>query len=248
MRFVIPIAVVALLAVLLSIVCCLPSTTSLHSLYTEDDLVFEQALLGTWVILSEEDSFEQGTDLTDNTRFTDMDEEGYYRHSVEDEDEDVWRFGSVEENPVLYRLEHSGDGADAAFNAHLVKLGDSLFLDLFPIEFEAGDWLMETSLVEAHTTYRVEQIKPVLRLSGFDEDWLDAYMNNNPQAIAHERVGEYNRVVFTAPTEELQVAIPKLFAEEDVVLVTFQLARLSAMPTAQLPEPPNDPAAADESE
>ena len=158
---------------------CVP-VMSLHSLYTEENVVFEEKLLGTWL----EDP---------------------------NEPEATWKFKRIEEPNNAYNLVLSDEeGKKGSFVAHLVKLEDSLFLDVFPDEFPCDtddpnktDWPYNVFfLVPAHTFLKIEQIEPTLKMRIMDPDNLKEMLENDPNLIKHEIVQD--RPVLTASTKELQ--------------------------------------------
>jgi hypothetical protein len=158
---------------------CVP-ILSLHSLYTEEDVVFEEKLLGTW--------------LEDPNK-----------------PESTWKFKRIEEPNNAYNLVLSDEeGKKGSFVAHLVKLEDSLFLDVFPDEFPCDtddpnktDWLYNVFfLVPAHTFLKIEQIEPTLKMRIMEPDNVEEMLENDPNLIKHEIV--HDRLVLTASTKELQ--------------------------------------------
>jgi hypothetical protein len=158
---------------------CVP-ILSLHSLYTEEDVVFEEKLLGTW--------------LEDPNK-----------------PESTWKFKRIEEPNNAYNLVLSDEeGKKGSFVAHLVKLEDSLFLDVFPDEFPCDtddpnktDWLYNVFfLVPAHTFLKIEQIEPTLKMRIMEPDNVEEMLENDPNLIKHEIVQD--RPVLTASTKELQ--------------------------------------------
>ncbi len=158
---------------------CVP-ILSLHSLYTEEDIVFEEKLLGTW--------------LEDPNK-----------------PESTWKFKRIEEPNNAYNLVLSDEeGKKGSFVAHLVKLEESLFLDVFPDEFPCDtddpnktDWLYNVFfLVPAHTFLKIEQIEPILKMRTMEPDNVEEMLENDPNLIKHEIVQD--RPVLTASTKELQ--------------------------------------------
>jgi len=158
---------------------CVP-ILSLHSLYTEEDVVFEEKLLGTW--------------LEDPNK-----------------PESTWKFKRIEEPNNAYNLVLSDEeGKKGSFVAHLVKLEESLFLDVFPDEFPCDtddpnktDWLYNVFfLVPAHTFLKIEQIEPTLKIRTMEPDNVEEMLENDPNLIKHEIVQD--RPVLTASTKELQ--------------------------------------------
>ena len=120
----------------------------------------------------------------------------------EDDCEETWAFSA--HDPKVYELVHTDeDGKQGRFVAHLVKLDDTLFLDLFPAEpvLETSDFY-KVHLILAHTFILVEQIEPRLKMSTMSLKWLEEYLEQNPKALQHEQVEE--GLVLTASTQDLQ--------------------------------------------
>ena len=154
---------IPLLALLLS---CVPS---LHPIYTEEDVIFDPELLGTW---------------------------------SEGGSEETWAFSAHE--PRSYRLLVTDDeGRQGRFVVHLAEIDGKRFLDLFPEQLndEMNDFYKQHFL-QVHTFLFLEEIEPRLRMAPMDHDWLSEYLQEHPNAIGHEEVGD--QIVFTAPTKELQ--------------------------------------------
>jgi hypothetical protein len=91
---------------------------------------------------------------------------------------------------------------DAAFTAHLVRLEDHLFLDLFPEEPEQGSDFYKSHIVPAHSIWRVKLEGHTLTLWPMDAGKLMDSLQDGSLAVDHvERDGV---LVFTAPTVEMQ--------------------------------------------
>ena len=122
-----------------------------------------------------------------------------------DEAKDTWAFEKQGENG--YRLIYTNDGKTGEFEARLLKLGGTLFLDFYPDEAGLKDLtrndFYKSHLVPAHSFAKVMQIEPTLQMALLDPDWVKKLLEKNPGAIAHGQVAE-DRIVLTAPTKELQ--------------------------------------------
>ena len=95
--------------------------------------------------------------------------------------------------------------------AHLFKLGQDTFLDLFPLDPDA---LGFPPAIPSHFLLRVVQLQPTLKMSALDHDWLVKLVQERPGTIAHvlHRSGEKGdqfRVVLTAETAKLQSFVRK---------------------------------------
>jgi len=179
-----------LLAVLLG--GCLP-VMSLHSLYTEENVVFEEKLLGIWV-------------------------------DDPNSPETIWEFKRIDEPKNAYKLIFS-DNKDrkGSFVAHLVKLQNRLFLDVYPGELpwepdEPNEvkWLYNSFfLIPAHTFIRIDSIEPQLRMRLInDDDEMAELLKEDPNAVEHTSIED--RLILTASAKELQAFVLKYAGDRRV--------------------------------
>ena len=172
---------------------CVP-VASLHCLYTEADVIFEEKLLGTWV----DDPNEPDT---------------------------TWEFSRIDDPNNAYKLVFTDEeGRKGSFVAHLVKLKDKLFLDVFPGELP---WELEDPnkvewpynaffLIPAHTFIKVESIEPQLKMRITQESEMEKLLKENPDAIKHTSIED--RLVLTASTKQLQAFVIK-YADDERVFI-----------------------------
>jgi len=181
---------------------CVP-VMSLHPLYTDKDLVFEEKLLGTWV------------DDPNNPETT------WEFKRVADEPKRNGQFKRPEEQEKAYELIFSdNEGKKGSFFAHLVKLENKLFLDVYPSEppwDEADpnkvDWVYNTLfLVPVHTFIKINGIEPQLKLQLTDDDELEKLLKEDPNAVEYTSID--NQPILTASTKELQAFVLK-YADDD---------------------------------
>jgi hypothetical protein len=176
------IILIAFIGLLLS--SCL--VKSLHSFYTEGDVVYKPELLG---------------------KFTDADgatwQISQYRYSK------GFMQGDTVDNSYLVEMYEDAQHK-SRFNVHLFELQGVSYLDFAPIREDRPEVLTELHLVPAHTIARIEIISDhELIISWFDEEWLTKLFEENRVKIAHEVVSTTNELspteyVLTAGTEELQ--------------------------------------------
>jgi hypothetical protein len=120
------------------------------------------------------------------------------------QDEEGWTFAKAEDKSYTVTIQEKEDSSK--FEGRLVKLDDSLFLDLFP----AGDAFTGTkigdfykaSLVPGHLILKIK-IGPQLELQMLEPGRLAEHLKNNPKSLAHV-FSEKERLVITASTEDLQ--------------------------------------------
>ena len=156
-------------------------TLSVHPLYFKKDLTFEPDLIGTW---GEEDSEEN------------LDE--------------FWIFKQIREK--TYRLTIKVKSKpDAEFEAHLVKLGKHMFMDIYPEEPETRNDFYNAHVIPAHSICKFTLEGYVVTMTFIDSDWLEKGLKENKISIKHERRDDM--IVLTAGTKELQEFVLKYFDE-----------------------------------
>ncbi|MHC4462460.1 MAG: hypothetical protein ACYS6W_06185 [Planctomycetota bacterium] len=166
--------------------------SSLHPLYTDKELIYEEKLIGKW-----------------------------------SDGNNIWEFRAGEPNTYQMRVLDE-EGKEGRFAAHLVKLENMLFLDIFPDGETLGEpqAFYSFHLLPTHTFMKVEQIEPKLQLRMMDYDKVSKILKENPNLLKHEDVED--RIVLTASTEQLQKFIIKyaneggVFADEAAELTRRQ--------------------------
>ena len=163
-----------LLLVVLILAGCVPCW---NPLYTEKDLVFDPALVGTWT------SADAKQDSRESWTFSKTGDKLYQLQQIDE------------------------DGHKAQFQARLVQLKEHQFLDLYLSKVEDDDVklnvLARFSLVPAHLILKVEQIEPAPKLAPMNPEWMKEFLKKHPDAIAHRVVYDGN-VALTSSTAELQ--------------------------------------------
>jgi len=186
---------------------CVP-VMSLHSLYTEEDVVFEEKLLGTW---------------------------------VDDSNDTTWEFSRAGAKEKAYKLIYSdNEGKRGSFDAHLVKLENQLFLDIFPNQFTSEQQNWEEMkwaynfffFAPAHTFIKIDYIEPQLKMRRTVNDEMKELFKEEPNAVKHELVED--EIVLTASTKELQAFVLKYAYDIRVFPAKIVLTRKKPK---ELPEP-----------
>ncbi|MBN1393119.1 MAG: hypothetical protein JW947_10000 [Sedimentisphaerales bacterium] len=208
---------------------CIP-VMSLHPLFTTKDVAFDEKLIGTW---------------------------------VDDSNETTWQFTDVNapkgkaspkaDKPKAYKLIFTDEkGQKGSFLAHLVKLENKLFLDVFPAEMpwdekdpNHTEWPYNTFfLLPFHTFIRVNGIDPHLKLQLTDDDELKKLLDKKPKAVKHTFIED--RLILTASTKELQAFVLKyaddsrLFTEENTL--TRKKTSVPQKPAEKEPKVPDNTA------
>ncbi len=177
---------------------CVP-VISLHCLFTEENIVFEEKLLGTWV------------GDPDDSKGT------WEFKRVTDSTEKDWELPRPKKPEKAYKLLLSNEeGAKGSFFAHLVKLEGRLFLDVCPSQFPSAqaqldpkqDWVFNTVfLIPGHSFAVIDSIEPQLKIRWATEEEMGKFLKEQPKAIKHELVDD--RIVLTASTDALQKFVLK---------------------------------------
>lgn len=199
----------------LLLAACIPdSTLSIDPFCADQDLVFDQRLVGEW-----------RTNEKPN-------ESAYFQ----------WKFEAARDK--AYRLittEKTGRNGvkHAEFDAHLFELGAEWFLDLVPgdIRFAAEqDESIGMLIVPGHFLIRVLQFEPELTLAFPDDRWLESFLDAHPDALAHRHDGE--RIILIAATPELQRFVTAHLAAGEMYGEIADAATLRHVPAASPPPAP----------
>lgn len=195
---------------------CAP-VDSLNPLYTPQDVVFDETLLGQW-----------GTE-TDGLKFARLGENGYRMVlTVKDDDSgqnvtaiydaqlvslDGHRFLDVVcEQPGLatgtpqfpkVHVRQSRNGMN--IEPHLVSAGEGTYLELVSGETDADDNHFSLRLRQAHQFFKIflEDEGKTLRLVQLDDSWIERQIQEGKLVIDHEVING-GSVVLTASTPDLQ--------------------------------------------
>ena len=166
-----------LLGLALSTTACL--VQSLHPLSTEKDVVFEPALVGTWVGMGKAEG---------------------------DKSTIIFQKAEGQTYKVIYHPKDPKEGEPREFEGHMVRLGKFLFLDTFPAPADApttNNLMYAIHILETHQIFRIQLDGDVLRVSMLEPKKFDK------AKIRHEAFGKPQAFLLTAPTNELQEFVLK---------------------------------------
>ena len=82
-------------------------------------------------------------------------------------------------------------------------------------------------LIAGHMVVRVPQLEPSLQLAFIDADWLQKYLEEHPESLAHR---EEKGMVLTASTKELQEFVLKHLGEGELFQKPGEMAKKPADP------------------
>jgi len=141
---------------------------------------------------------------------------GVWKEKDKPDSKDRWTFTPGEGKS--YTVEILIDDQKAAFTAHLFKLGDARFLDLYPVQSGLNEKLQNNpyapALIPGHLFFRVRATAPALRMSSMALDWLKEQLTREPKAIEHIIYSD-DRVVLTGGTGALQAFITRHLNDAD---------------------------------
>ena len=159
--------------VIAGVLCgCVPS---LHCLFTDKDLVFEEKLVGIWA----EDNSEETWEFK---RYSDEADKRYkltYTDSDSQSGEFVAKLGKLDE--MMFLDLYPGDA-----------------------DINANDFYKH-HLLGVHTFMKIEQIEPTLQIRMMNTDKMKEMLEAGPNLIKHEILEERDsQILLTASTKELQ--------------------------------------------
>ena len=185
---------------------CIPS---LFPLYTEEDLVTDDRLVGTW------DGGEHGIwtferlDYTPNSGFFSPD----------------WSEPGDKKTYKLVVTEFDGgDTLDAEFVVHMLELNGHRYLNFSPVDVELHHDFLAWHMVEANNFSRVCMGRDSLSLGFFNPDYLEELIDENKIKISHLRLD--NGILITARTPELQKFVIKYSDDEAAILEPDVFSRI----------------------
>lgn len=200
---------------------------SLNPLFTDKDVVFDPALVGTWITKEWESTkedkdmlnlmFQKSGDAAAYTLIETGKDDGnqvqikYKAHLLQLRE--FLFLDLTQEEPAVselaqnsYKLKLIQSRSESRFEPHLLKLGELVYLELVPQESgEDGDF--DLRVIQAHWFFRIWIDGDVLRLSEFDDGWFEKIIDEGRIDIDHERVSGKGETVLTASTEALQTFV-----------------------------------------
>jgi hypothetical protein len=120
---------------------------------------------------------------------------------VAEEDEE-FVFTLVDTTRGGYTLLCDESGAQARFDAVLVELGGSKFLDIYPEEPQTENGFYKDHLMRVHNILKIERTADTLWVADFDAEWLATMIAQKKVAIDHVPLD--GAVLLTASTKDLQ--------------------------------------------
>jgi hypothetical protein len=180
-------ALAAVIALLL-LSSCVPAF-SVHPFFTEKDLTFDRALLGTWIDPTEKNA-------RGGLVIEEMSINGRPAYSFTME---------VTDKPAMPKLTEGYDGS-------LFVLGGQKFLDVIESGLHSGDEAVTVLAMPAHMIAKVSLEGDSLKLSFLDDEWLKKNLEDGTIPLRHEI--EADTPLLTAETADLQKFVLNHMADE----------------------------------
>lgn len=125
---------------------------------------------------------------------------------VADEDEE-YVFTVSDTTRGMYTLISELGGSRARFEAVLLELGGTAFLDIYPDAPETENTFYMDHLLRVHNLLRVEMDADTLWVSDFDAEWLQTMVDKKRLRLAHVPLD--GAMLLTGSTAELQSFVQK---------------------------------------
>jgi hypothetical protein len=183
---------------------------SFYPLYTEDTLIRDDRITGKWYTTDGNlfDSTPADTIIWDIS-FPENIQANMTHAFANGVDETIPN--SYAYNLNMYNQHEPETGAE--FILHLVKLGDQVFVDFFPIDYEESfdNTLLVIHLMGVHTFAKIDYGEQ-LTINWFDAELMQTLFNENRIRVKHENNGVYT--LLTAKPVELQKFVQKYAGEK----------------------------------
>ena len=122
-----------------------------------------------------------------------------------DKDEDVtftFEQGQENEYMVTVKEREGGQELSSEFEARLVRLGATWYLDFFPKSIREGDEFYRIHFLRAHSLARIEIREDSVQMAFLNSSWLTKKIEGNTVDTPHEKAD--GSLVLTGTTEEVQ--------------------------------------------
>lgn len=122
-----------------------------------------------------------------------------------DKDEDLtFTFEQGEENEYLVTVKEREGGQELSseFEAHLVRLGATWYLDFFPKSIREGDEFYRIHFLRAHSLARIEIRENSVQMAFLNSSWLTKKIEGNTVDTPHEKAD--GALLLTGTTDEVQ--------------------------------------------
>jgi len=131
--------------------------------------------------------------------------------SWRNEDGDTWQFLGAPGD--AYEAVVTTSGEPRRMEAHLIRVGEERFLDLYPAEPDIRNEFYAAHLLRVHHFARIRLKEGAIEAAMIDPGWLAKQLDANRYAVRREKLGD--AYLLTAQPAELQALLKELLAEKD---------------------------------
>jgi hypothetical protein len=178
--------------------------TSLQPVYTQLDLEADSRLNGVW-----------------------NDKEGDVTFSFEQGSEE----GKTNEYKLMVKEKNAERDMSGEFEAHLVRLGSTYFLDIYPQSNEKGSEFYRLHFARAHTFARMEISEDSIQLEFMSASWLKARMDD--KSVDTPCVKVDGALLLTGTTEEVRELVSFHANDDEAFTDPVVLEKQKAVEEAQ---------------
>lgn len=140
---------------------------------------------------------------------------------VEDGTENLWKFTQVDE--FAMELVYTENNEPGLFEVYGVKLGEHLFMDIFPEELNFKNGLYKGSFLAVHNFAKLEFAGDSLHIYMLDGEYIKNQIEQGKTSVAHDVFDD--DILLSAPPEELQKFILHYASDNKAFSVEITLLR-----------------------
>jgi hypothetical protein len=170
---------------------------SLYPLYTNNDLVYDARLEGVWGASGDKDVW----------KFENLLQHELASFKTKAERDQQEKISSAFINKNTYLLTYTDDGKAKQMQVNMCKLGNDLFLDLFPISENDQPNYFADQYVPVHSYAKIKMTGNKFEFYFFSSDFMAKLVKQNTIRIKHESFEHY--ILITASTDDLQTFVKK---------------------------------------
>jgi hypothetical protein len=110
--------------------------------------------------------------------------------------------GAEKEYTLVVKEREGGQETSGQFEAHLMRLGGSLFIDFFPKNNSGGDEFYRVHFFRGHSIARLELGQESMKMAFLSASWLSARFEEKSIDAPHEKAD--GSLLLTGTTKEVQ--------------------------------------------
>ncbi len=120
--------------------------------------------------------------------------------------------GAEKEYTLMVKEREGEQETSGEFQVHLIRLGGSWFIDLFPQSNSTGDEFYRVHFLRGHSIARIELRQDTMQMAFLSAGWLSARIEEKSVDTPHEKAD--GSLLLTGTTEEVQ-ELAYLYANDE---------------------------------